>query len=100
MQTRILFILAGLSVLLGIGSFAPLAAAEFPGKTWPTATPAELSLDEAKLAQARDYALTGEGSGCIIYHGKLVMQWGDQSALYDLKSSSKAIGVTALGLAL
>ncbi|HSI11199.1 MAG TPA: serine hydrolase, partial [Chthoniobacter sp.] len=77
-----------------------LRAAEYPGKTWPTAAPAELGLDEAKLAQARDYALTGEGSGCIIYHGKLVLQWGDQAALYDLKSSSKAIGVTALGLAL
>jgi len=76
------------------------AAAEFPGTTWSSATPAELGLDETKLAQARDYALTAGGSGCIIYHGKLVMQWGDQAALYDLKSSSKAIGVTALGLAL
>lgn len=75
-------------------------AAEFPGKAWPVATPAEMGLDESKLAQAREYALTGEGSGCIIYHGKLVIQWGDQTALYDLKSSSKAIGVTALGLAL
>jgi CubicO group peptidase (beta-lactamase class C family) len=62
--------------------------------------PIENGLDDAKLAQARDYALTAEGSGCIIHRGRLVMQWGDQSALYDLKSSSKAIGVTVLGLAL
>ena len=36
----------------------------------------------------------------MIYHGKLVMEWGDQTARYDLKSSSKSFGVTALGLAL
>ena len=75
-------------------------AVEFPIKSWPTESPAALGLDDSKLIQARDYALTGEGSGCIVYHGKLVMQWGDQAALYDLKSSSKSIGVTALGLAL
>ncbi len=74
--------------------------ADFPGQQWPAATPAELGLDEAKLAQARDYALTGEGSGCVIFRGKLVMSWGDPAALYDLKSSSKAIGITVLGLAL
>jgi CubicO group peptidase (beta-lactamase class C family) len=74
--------------------------ADFPGKSWPTSTPADLGLDETKLVQARDYALTGGGSGCVIYHGKLVMEWGDQSARYDLKSSSKSIGVTTLGLAL
>lgn len=77
-----------------------LSAAQWPGKQWPTATPSEMGLDEAKLIQARDYALTGEGSGCIIYQGKQVMAWGDQAAVYDLKSSSKAIGVTILGLAL
>ena len=86
-----------LAILLGS---APCLAAEFPGKEWSVAAPADLDLDETKLTQARDYALTGEGSGCIIYRGKLVMQWGNQAALYDLKSSSKAIGVTALGLAL
>jgi CubicO group peptidase (beta-lactamase class C family) len=57
-------------------------------------------MDAAILAGARDYALTGDGSGCIIRRGKLVMQWGDQTQRYDLKSSTKAIGVTALGLAL
>jgi CubicO group peptidase (beta-lactamase class C family) len=52
------------------------------------------------LRKARDYALTGGGSGCITRHGRLVMQWGDQKQRYDLKSSTKAIGVTAVGLAL
>ncbi len=63
-------------------------------------TPAAAGMDRAKLEQARDYALTGEGSGQILRGGKVVMDWGDQAALYDLKSSSKAIGVTLLGIAL
>jgi CubicO group peptidase (beta-lactamase class C family) len=77
-----------------------LFAAEFPGKDWSTATPAELDLDAAKLEQARDYALTAEGSGNIIYKGKLVMSWGDPGQRYDLKSTSKSIGGTLLGIAL
>jgi hypothetical protein len=77
-----------------------LPAVPWPEEQWPAATPAELGLDETKLTQARDYALTGEGSGCIIIQGKQVMNWGDQTALYDLKSSSKSIGLTVLGLAL
>jgi CubicO group peptidase (beta-lactamase class C family) len=36
----------------------------------------------------------------VTRHGKVVMQWGDQGQTYDLKSSTKAIGVTAVGLAL
>jgi CubicO group peptidase (beta-lactamase class C family) len=52
------------------------------------------------LLKARDYALTGGGSGVIIRQGRLVLEWGDPAQLYDLKSSSKSIGVTALGLAL
>ena len=72
----------------------------WPGEKWDTATPAEVGLDEAKLIQARDYAVTGEGSGIIVRHGKVVMTWGDQAALYDIKSSSKSFGVTMLGLAL
>ncbi|UCE48209.1 MAG: serine hydrolase, partial [Phycisphaerales bacterium] len=56
-------------------------------------------MDESKLQQAQDYALTGGGSGCIIRGGKLVMSWGSQTARYDLKSTTKSIGVTALGLA-
>lgn len=79
---------------------AGLQAAGWPGKEWETSTPEALGLDATKLAQARDYALTGEGSGCVIYRGKLVLSWGDAAALYDLKSSSKSIGSSVLGLAL
>jgi CubicO group peptidase (beta-lactamase class C family) len=57
-------------------------------------------MSEARLRQARDYALTGGGSGLIVRHGKVVLAWGDLAKTYDLKSTSKSIGVTALGLAL
>jgi len=67
---------------------------------WETATPDQAGMNATKLKQARDYALTGGGSGCIIRGGRLVMFWGDQDTLYALKSTTKSIGLTALGLAL
>ena len=72
----------------------------WPGSMWEQATPEQVGMDADVLKKARDYALTGSGSGCITRHGRLVMQWGDQKRRYDLKSSTKAIGVTAVGLAL
>jgi CubicO group peptidase (beta-lactamase class C family) len=71
----------------------------WPGRDWPRATPAEMGMDDARLEQARDYALTGGGSGYVVRRGHLVMAWGSPTQRYDLKSSTKAIGVTALGLA-
>jgi CubicO group peptidase (beta-lactamase class C family) len=75
-------------------------AASFPDTLWITATPGEAGLDEARLAQARDYALTGGGSGYIIRGGKLVFSWGDPKHRYDLKSTTKSFGAAALGLAI
>lgn len=72
----------------------------WPEAEWQQAQPAEVGMDAKMLAQARDYALTAGGSGFITRHGKLVMSWGDTTQLYDLKSSSKSIGATALGLAI
>ncbi|MBN2410691.1 serine hydrolase [candidate division KSB1 bacterium] len=69
-------------------------------QAWETATPDQAGMNINKLIQARDYALTGGGSGCIIRGGKLILSWGDLDTLYDLKSSTKSIGLTALGLAL
>ena len=43
----------------------------WPVPHWPRAEPAEVEMDEAKLARARDYALTGGGSGYITRHGRL-----------------------------
>lgn len=57
-------------------------------------------MDSALLHKARDYALTGNGSGMIVRHGEIVLTWGDLQKKYDLKSTTKSVGVTALGLAL
>ncbi len=80
---------------------APTPAAEiWPGDHWPTAKPSEVGMDKSRLEQARKYALSGGGSGYVIRHGKLVMSWGDPRRRYDLKSTTKSIGVSALGLAI
>ena len=87
--------------LVLIAATGPTEPAEaWPMPRWERADPAELGLDRARLEQARDYALAGGGSGQIIRGGKLVLAWGDPDRRYDLKSSTKSIGVTALGLAL
>ena len=67
---------------------------------WETDTPEHLGMDEAKLQEARDYALTGGGSGCIIRGGKVVMSWGDRRQKYNLYSTTKSIGGIALALAI
>lgn len=72
----------------------------WPVPQWSQAEPADVGMDEAKLARARDYALTGGGSGYITRHGRLVLAWGDPRARYDLKSSTKSFGSIALGLAI
>ncbi len=72
----------------------------FPAENWPRVAPHDAGMDVSLLEGARDYALTGGGSGNIVRHGKLVMAWGPPTKLYDLKSTTKSIGVTALGLAL
>ena len=72
----------------------------WPKVSWSRAKPETVGMDAAFLRKARDYALTGNGAGCIIRHGQLVMEWGNQKRRYDLKSTTKAIGVTTLGLAL
>ena len=72
----------------------------WPTAGWQTSTPLEMGMNASKLAEARDYALSGGGSGYIIKNGKLVFSWGSSSQLYDIKSATKSIGATALGLAL
>jgi CubicO group peptidase (beta-lactamase class C family) len=97
-QFRRIFLYA--AELLLLFSTVAFSAENFPNKDWETVTPQHLGLDERLLFQARDYALTGNGSGCVIVRGKQVLAWGNPDTLYDLKSSSKSIGVTLLGIAL
>ncbi|MEX2263855.1 MAG: serine hydrolase [Bryobacteraceae bacterium] len=89
-------------IIAAIGIAAAIAQKPVPYvlPAWPRATPLELGMDERKLAQARDIALTGGGSGIVIHRGKLVYSWGDLKAKYDVKSTTKSIGNMALGLAL
>ena len=72
----------------------------YPGTSWITATPAEVGMDAAKLTTAKNYASAYGGAGMITRGGKLVMSWGTLSQKYDIKSSTKSFGATALGLAI
>jgi len=67
---------------------------------WQRIEPPEAGMDPTALTKARRYALTGGGSGLIVRGGKKVVTWGDPKRRYDLKSTTKSIGVTAVGLAL
>ncbi len=87
-------------LLIGALALSPVRSADFPGEAWPVATPAQMGMTTERLYQARDYALSAGGSGLVIRQGKLVLAWGDEVRRYDVKSSSKSIGVTLLGLAL
>jgi CubicO group peptidase (beta-lactamase class C family) len=90
-----------LLVILALALPGWLAADEvWPLPAWTIAAPESVGLDPTQLAKAREYALTGGGSGYITRSGKLVMSWGDPRKRYDLKSTTKSIGVTALGLAI
>ncbi len=87
-------------VCLGVGTDAG-GGLVWPGpERWQEAKPEEVGIDSRILGKAREYALTGDGSGIVTRHGRVVMRWGDQERRYDLKSSTKAIGLTAVGLAL
>lgn len=88
------------ALLLFLAVASTCHAADFPGAEWTRVTPADAGLDEKQLAEARDYALTGGGSGCIIHGRRLVMAWGDFKQRYDLKSTAKSFGAAALGLAI
>jgi CubicO group peptidase (beta-lactamase class C family) len=80
--------------------FRNAGAVEFPEPEWSSVTPESMGLNSDLLRKSQEYALTGEGSGCVIVRGKMVAVWGDRKKIYDLKSSSKSIGVSLLGVAL
>lgn len=87
-------------VLVYCPSLLAIEKKVFPSRQWQKAQPETVGLDPNKLEQAKEYALTGSGSGFITRHGKLVLSWGDINKKYDLKSTTKSIGITALGVAI
>lgn len=102
MRTAVCFVLAAIITSVvslpaaGVGNSDEI----WPMPAWKQASPDEMGMDAGLLGCAREYALTGGGSGFITRGGRVIMRWGDQKRRYDLKSSTKAIGVTAVGLAL
>ena len=72
----------------------------WPADTWNDASPAEQQMVAASLQDAAQYALTGGGAGMVVRGGFRVYAWGDQELRFDLKSTTKSIGGTVLGLAL
>ena len=78
----------------------PLSAQEFPGETWRRVSAEDAGPDPQQLQATREYALSGGGSGYITRGGRLVLSWGDPTRRYDLKSTTKSFGATALGVAL
>lgn len=83
-----------------IGNVDIAASIAWPNPTWQTGTPSSVGMNATTLAQARDYALAAGGAGMILRSGRVVLSWGNLATRYDLKSSTKSIGATALGLAL
>ena len=76
------------------------SATIWPAATWTTATPSSQNMNDALLTQARDFALAYGGSGMIVRGGRQILAWGSQTARYDVKSTTKSIGSTLLGLAM
>lgn len=90
---------AFLTVLIHI-SAGGAPADVFPGEQWETTTPDAAGLDAAALSRARDYALTGGGAGVVVRGGRIVLAWGETRQRFDLKSTTKSFGATALGIAI
>jgi len=84
----------------GVSASVKVYVAPWPTAGWTASTPQEAELDQALLEQARDYALTGGGSGYITRRGRLVMSWGSDTTRYEVKSTTKSVGAMILGLAL
>jgi CubicO group peptidase (beta-lactamase class C family) len=102
-QEAMIVVMLAAALFCSAWSRRALAAADvaevWPVPDWQRASSAEVGMDEARLREARDYALKGDGSGFIVRHGRLVFAWGDPKAKYDLKSTTKSFGATALALA-
>ncbi len=64
------------------------ASAVYPGKTWETATPESVGLDEAKLNQLKQYI---GGRGCVVRHGRMVYTWGEHTRRGDVASAAKSL---------
>ena len=78
-------------VCLGAGCILAANAAGDVDFSFPLTEPEVAGMNLAKPDEARKYALTGGGFGCILRGGRLVLKWGDQRRKYDIYSSTKSI---------
>jgi CubicO group peptidase (beta-lactamase class C family) len=78
----------------------PSGNGDWPLPEWAAASPSEMGMEEARLAEARDFALTGGGAGMVTRSGRLVMSWGNTGQQIDVKSVTKSFGSAVLGLAI
>jgi CubicO group peptidase (beta-lactamase class C family) len=58
----------------------------FPSNTWQTQSPAQLGLDEAKLAALRELV---KGNGIVVRQGQIAFTWGDVTKSQDIASAAK-----------
>ncbi|GJM44370.1 MAG: hypothetical protein DHS20C21_12120 [Gemmatimonadota bacterium] len=98
--SRIAIPVAALAFTLGADPRPSAAGNLWPSPDWVVSTPEEQGMDTALLEQARDFALTGAGSGIVVRAGYSVMTWGSQSSRKELKSATKSFGATLLGVAI
>lgn len=64
----------------------PPGAAAAPGKTWETAKPSEVGLNESKLRSFQEFV---GGDGCVARRGMLATTWGNAAKPYDVASACK-----------
>lgn len=60
----------------------------------------EVEIAGMSIEKVQEAVRYSGGSGIIMRGNETVYQWGDMTKLYDLKSTSKSIGIIALGLAI
>ncbi len=90
-----------IAMVSAIASASLQAEPVWPGREWARAAPEDRGMSPQRLDEAAAYAQRfGGGSGCVVRGGYLVKEWGDPTALADIKSCTKgAVGTTVLGLA-
>jgi CubicO group peptidase (beta-lactamase class C family) len=72
----------------------------WPGTNWTSAPPASQKMKGTTLVKARDFAKAYGGAGMIVRGGRRVLAWGNVATRYDVKSTTKSLGGTVLGLAI
>ncbi|MCY2954481.1 MAG: serine hydrolase [Planctomycetota bacterium] len=75
---------------------AASAPAVFPSRAWEKRTPQVLGLSPEKLDALRDVV---GGRGCVVRHGYMAYQWGDQRKSADVASAMKPVISTLMLMA-